>query len=510
MDSVLLLVPPERRREAAVLTWLVLEGGSSGGLYVLCGPPGCGKSLVLEALLAGCTAPSSVTSEALPKPVVVAARCLRPAAAAPALCAALTRTNPGAACPAPAGSCRTSRDIAAHVQVASSNPSATATSSMRLLVLLDLGATPLGPADEASWAALAAWPRLFAVHGAACSVVVAARTCPPDVAALHAPTVLPLAPYTRSQCVSVAARLYVPRTGPASSALGTPRAAAAYLDLLARLFLAERVPAVRTLLRLALAHEGLYTACLSRALASAGPQPDPAARARALLAGRARFTDLCARRAAAAPARTGPALLAALPVKALHTLIACYLAAHTRAPQDFAFQRLDGGSNNTSSSGTNSDNGANKDTSKGEEKSATKPKHVPRRATRLQVTTVLPNARGFPLRRALFIQRHLFGCHASCAARDGGAGDAEGLAPGERLAVLEDDAAVHDFFGAVRELTRRALLRPLPSPTLAQQLLVADSLAQRYECLAPRTLVHAAAAALVPPLSLDEFISPGC
>ena len=121
---------------------------------------------------------------------------------------------------------------------------------------------------------------------------------------------------------------------------------------------------------------------------------------------------------------------------------------------------------------------------------------------------MVPNARGFPLWRALFIQRHLFGCAASCTARDGTA-DAADLTPSERLVLLDDDAAPHDFGVAVRELTRLALLRPLPAPTLAQQVVLADSLALRYECTAPRALVHEAAAALVPPLSLDEFVAPG-
>ena len=518
MDAVAQLVPPERRREAAVLAWLVLEAGS-GGLFVLCGPPGCGKSLVVEALLACAAA-------AAPRGPLVAARCLRPEAAPSALCAALARVAP---CPAPSGACRTSRDTAAHVHAACATRAGTA---LRLLVVVDGGAAPLGPADDAAWAALAAWPRLLARAGAVCSVLAAARACAPDFAALHAPTVLPLAPYTRAQCVAVAARLYAPcAPGFAPPArddpLASTRGVAAYLDLLARLFLAEHAPAVRPLLRLALQHEQLYRACVSRALAaaasaSASESASDTARARAaaLLDGRARFTDLCARQRIAARDHAAAALLAALPVKALHTLIACYLAAHTRAAQDGAFVRepLPGAAAN-GGDGTGSgvaDGADGDDDSKTETRRGRARTPVRARAARLQLTTVVPNARGFPLRRALFIQRHLFGCTASCTARDGSSSSSSSsssstadLTPSERLALLEDDAAPHDFGGAVRELTRLALLRPLPAPTLAQQVLLADTLAQRYECTAPRTLVHEAAAALVPPLCLDEFVAPG-
>lgn len=520
MDAVALLVPPERRREAAVLAWLVLEGGS-GGLYVLCGPPGCGKSLVLEALLARCAlAPPDPAAPT----AVVAARCLRPEAAPHALCAALARAAPSVPCSAPSGACRTSRDAAAHAHAAAAAHTPMHT-PLRLLVAVDSGAAPLGPAEDAAWAALAAWPRLLGAAGAVCSVVVAARACPPDVAALHAPTVLPLAPYTRAQCVAIAARLYVPRTpGLAPAApddpLAAPRGVAAYIDLLASLFLSEHAPAVRPLLRLALQHEQLYRDCVRRALAAAPAGTGTgSSRAAALLDGRARFTDLCARQRVAARDHAAGALIAGLPVKALHTLIACYLAAHTRAAQDCAFEReppegagapgCDDENNKDSSTKEDEDDSSSSGTG---EKRKGRARARPR-AARLQLTTMVPNARGFPLRRALYIQRHLFGCTASCTARDGTARAASaadaGLTPSERLALLEDDAAPHDFGVAVRELTRLALLRPLPAPTLAQHVVLADTLAQRYECTAPRTLVHEAAAALVPPLCLDEFVAPG-
>ena len=499
MGEPLALVPlvrslalPERLRETLTLAWLAYEG--PGGLYVVCGPPGSGKSAVFETLVAPAVE-CARSGRALP--FVAVAHCARPESAPAALCKALDAAVPFCACPV-AGGCRTAREIAAHARQAEAAGTLAANRALRLVLFVD-GGSQLAAND--SWAGLAALQRLLGggPRAAVCSVLVAARECPAAFAALHGPTVVPLEPYTRAQCVAIAARLLAAAFAGTGDLLSEHDEAATFVGLLASLFLSEEAPVVRTLLRLALQHEELYRTCVQNARAAATATTPTAAKNNGLrprdpmLEARARFADACARQHAVGREKDTLSLLGMMPVKVKHTLIACYLAAHTKPSQDFAFERAPEPPSQAA-------RGKGKKGSK-----ATKPQ---RRSTSLKLVAMRAQACHFALRRAAFIQQHLFGNTAVCATVDADGEADRSLSESARIFVQEDEAALFDFFAAVRELARVALVRMVPCATVAQQLVVAGTLSQHYECTASRMLVHTAAVSLDPPLFLEEFVSP--